>query len=186
MATLDSITALFVGRVVASVDLSFNSETQATQIRSLTFEDGTKITFSGEHDVAYLDGYFVNGEYKGLEPVLLQEEYDEDEPEPVEVVASVRRTLAECMPEWALKKVLASKKYCRLLDLGVTETPTSWPIQRTEAKYVTFAWVVEHSEPGRKTVIGLCNAPWSGTPTILFGNRNANLTFWVPDFAEEL
>ena len=193
--------ALFVGKTVASVDLSYSREVNGTQISSITFTDGSTIHLSGEHDCAYLDGRSQDGEYLGSDGLDMEEPEEEAEPVAEPAPAGPPPTLLRDVlpPEYIPWFEKAKPRYVAMLDYPVVETGTTFPINTLEGKHVTLSFVVAQpdSDPesrdydwqaptGRKTAVGITKPPWEDAPSIIFAGTRNGMNMWVPDFGVAL
>jgi hypothetical protein len=171
--TIPEIEALFVGRTITKVDISFRAEFHAAQVSSITLDNGTKVLLGGEHDCAYVEGKISDeegyaavdldwdideedGEEDGEED---EEEIEEDEDAPL-VLATLRELLP---PEYLSRVEGAGRWYAALLDCPtlLEEEPAEWPVASVEKEYVTDFWVVNNPDvPGGLVAIGICSLPW--------------------------
>jgi hypothetical protein len=202
MSTVEDIKALFVGKTVASVDLSYSREFNGTQISSITFTDGSTIHLSGEHDCAYLDGRSQDGKYLGSDGLDLDEPEEE---EPVSTPAPAgpppTRLRDVLPPEYIPWFEKAKPRYVAMLDYAVIVEGTPWPVHNLDAKGMmrTFvlAWPITDPESrdydwqaaqttGRKTMVGIKQAPWEDAPSIIFADTHDRMGAWLSDFMTTL
>jgi len=192
MATLETITALFVGKTVASVDLSRNEEyAGATQVSSITFTDGTTLHFGGEHDCAYLDGMSINGEYQGGDADLEIDLPEEDEPEEDEPASTPNEVpeiplLRDALPAWAVDLMERSPKHKEWLDHGVLAQTDEWPVDRPEKRHIKTVWRILGTD-GRTRVVGIHEPSYiPGFAALTFAIYASQISAWVPTFGEDL
>ena len=199
MATLETLTALFVGKTVASVDLSRRAEYSATQIGSITFTDGTTIHFGGEHDCPFIDGLSINGEYQGSnvnleldepeEPEELEEEQSASAPEEPEPFL-----LRDVLPQWAIDLMENSKPrqmttstYKGWLDGVVVGEDTEWPVDRLEKRHIKKVWRFLDPQGGQTRAVGICEPSYQpGAQILMFASYAHQISSWIPNFGDDL
>ena len=181
MATLAEVQNLFVGRTVTAVDVRSCPEGgDAVQLSSLTFDDGTIVHLSGEHDCAYIDGLIQDGKY--IDPPTLEEEEAGEEEDEWEEPEDTRQTLRETMPPELAKRLVGSE-FEELLDYPANSGFETWPARALEARNISQFWVVDVPGPGgRQAALGLHKNPWDSREEILLARTHMGIDFWVPCF----
>lgn len=203
MPTLQEIEALFVGKTVKSVNLAPRAEYSSTQIYSITFTDGSTIHFGGEHDCAYLDGWSQDGEYLGISGLVADDPEEEAESVATPAPAGPPPTLLRDVlpPEYIPWFEKAKPRYASMLDYEVLKEGVPWAINNVDAKGMmrTFvlAWPIPDPESpeydwraarttGRKTMVGIRQAPWEDAPSIIFADTHDEMGAWAFDFRTTL
>lgn len=187
-----NLEGMFIGKIIAAVDLSFSREVGGTCISSITFTDGSTIHLNGEHDCAYLDGWSQDGK-RIVEADVAENQTDPDpEPHPEDepkVTPRLRDMLASHHVSWFERAPEATRK---LLDYPAAPMD-GWPVEGLEKKYVRRALVVtlpeqdpespnydwrEAQTTGRKIAVGDVRFPWEDA-RIIFATIRDGMTNWI-------